>query len=74
MVSRSRNLGPYSNIVTALRQYRNVPVDFLADQLGKSSEELEGYIATLEDEGVVRRKGEEVSLADPARRETGVPA
>jgi predicted ArsR family transcriptional regulator len=49
-------------IVTTLKEYGPIPVDFLAKLLGRRTAEILEYLESLEREGVVRRDGEKVSL------------
>lgn len=66
MEMQRRVFGPHTSIVNALRRYPSARVDFLASLLGWSRKELDEYLATLEQEGVVRRSGDRVSLAEPS--------
>lgn len=63
-------IGLHTSIVSALRKYRSVTLEFLATVLERSPGELEEYIARLEREKVVHREGDTITLAPagPARK------
>jgi len=56
------NLALHTNIVTTLKKYREIEIDFLAKVLGVKSDDLRESIETLEGEGVIRREGDRISL------------
>jgi biotin operon repressor len=50
------------NIVTSLRQYHSMPVDFIAKLTGRSREDVLKYVTILKEKGVVDVDGDKVSL------------
>ncbi len=50
-------------IVQTLRDYGEVPVDFLADKIGENHDETMIALKELEDKGVVSLKDDHVVLA-----------
>ena len=55
------------SIVAFLKKYGTVPVEFLAKLHHRGADEIESYLATLEDKGVIVRDGEMVSLQTQAQ-------
>lgn len=55
---------PHTNIVMTLKNYGEVELDFLAELVGRSPTEVEGYLQNLEEDGIVRQQGSKVSLVD----------
>ncbi len=51
-----------SGIVAALRQYGPMSVAFLAKTLRRRPDELESYLRPLQEQGVISRDGETVSI------------
>jgi DNA-binding IclR family transcriptional regulator len=41
-------------IVKVLKEYGEVPVDFVAEMVGANTSEMDGYLQTLQKDGVVR--------------------
>jgi predicted transcriptional regulator len=50
------------SIVATLKRHGTVPAEFLAKIYNRELSEIESYLETLEDKGVIRREGENVSL------------
>ena len=55
---------PNTNIVQVLKKFGStaIPVDFLAESLGRKRPELDEYLNDLEHDGVVKREGETIRL------------
>jgi predicted ArsR family transcriptional regulator len=64
------HFAPYTAIVQALTNHAGVVVNELASRLDLNTDTLNGYIHDLEDDGVVRRDGEMVTLSG----ESGEPS
>ncbi len=63
MQSSTWSPGLHSSIVHILRDYKEVPVDFLAERLGRSRKEIEDALLTLQSEGIVSRDADIISLS-----------
>ena len=57
-------VGLSTQIVAILKQYRRIPVDFLARRLGRHTSEIREDLESLEREGVLERDGEQVTLSE----------
>jgi len=55
---------PNTNMVRILKKFGStaIPVDFLAESLGRKGSELDEYLDDLEHNGVVKREGESIRL------------
>jgi len=61
---------PFTSILYILRAYKQVTIEFLADQMNTSRKSLEIYLTRLEDRGIVRREGSIVRLVNQAEKES----
>jgi len=46
-------VGPHSMIVRVLKDYGEAPVDFVAELIGATTDDMDGYLATMQEDGVV---------------------
>jgi predicted transcriptional regulator len=55
-------------IVDFLRKYgaKSIPLDFVAQGVGRRTPEILDYVARLEQQGIVRREGDMVHLTEEA--------
>ncbi len=56
------------SIVSILKNYGEVPLDFLVQALDRQEPEILEALAGLEQEGISRREGETVMYVQPPRR------
>jgi predicted transcriptional regulator len=61
------SLGVAELIVTALKKYGTLPDSFLSRLLGRERQEIEKYLRSLEQKGLIRRNGPNVSLTTHSR-------
>jgi hypothetical protein len=52
----------HTAIVTTLKRYGTVDIDFLANQIGRGPNEVNGYVKSLENAGAIHRQDGMVSL------------
>ena len=57
------SLGLNTRIVSVLKKYGTVPVDFLAKSVGRRKSEIEDDLKTLQDMDVIKYDGKNVSLS-----------
>lgn len=62
-----KRIAPHSAIITTLKRYGTVDVDFIATQIGRNSNEVENYVQSLANAGVVRRHNGVVSLLETSK-------
>lgn len=65
-----KRIAPHSAIITTLKRYGTVDVGFIASQLGRNSNEVEGYVQSLANAGVVRYHDDIVSLIETSKTHT----
>lgn len=65
-----KRIAPHSAIITTLKRYGTVDVGFIATQLGRNSNEVEGYVQSLANAGVVRYHDDIVSLIETSKTHT----
>ena len=65
-----KRIAPHSAIITTLKRYGNVDVDFIATQIGRNANEVDGYVQSLANAGVVRRQNNIVSLIESPKTYT----
>jgi predicted transcriptional regulator len=65
-----KRIAPHSAIITTLKRYGTVDVDFIATQIGRNASEVDGYIQSLANAGVVRRYNDVVSLIEAPKTHT----
>ena len=65
-----KRIAPHSAIITTLKRYGTVDVDFIATQIGRNSNEVESYLQSLANAGVVRRQNDIVSLIEVPKTHT----
>ncbi len=65
-----KRIAPHSAIVTTLKRYGTVDVDFIATQIGRNASEVDGYVQSLANAGVVRRQNNIVSLIETPKTHT----
>jgi len=51
-----------NSIVLVLKNYGAVPLDFLAQKVGRRTPEILEYLRALEEEGVIKRQDDTVAL------------
>jgi DNA-binding Lrp family transcriptional regulator len=64
---------PFTSILSILQAYKQVTIDFLADQMGASRKSIEERLVRLEDRGIVRREGSIVRLINQAEERIPEP-
>ncbi len=57
-----RSLAPATAIIYALERRGTLPMDFLSRSIGMARQEVEKNVALLEEAGLVKRQGQDVSL------------
>ena len=58
------SLGVNSAIVDILQKYnRKIPIDFVAKVIGRRSLEIQSNVTKLEQEGIIERDGEDITIA-----------
>jgi DeoR/GlpR family transcriptional regulator of sugar metabolism len=62
-----KRIAPHSAIVSTLKRYGTVDVDFIATQIGRNSNEVESYVQSLANAGVVRSHNGIVSLIETSK-------
>ncbi len=62
-----KRIAPHSAIITTLKRYGSVDIDFIATQIGRNSHEVESYLQSLANAGVVRRQNGIVSLIETSK-------
>jgi hypothetical protein len=65
-----KRIAPHSAIITTLKRYGTVDVGFIATQIGRNSNEVEGYVQSLANAGVVRYHDDIVSLIETSKTHT----
>jgi Mn-dependent DtxR family transcriptional regulator len=65
-----KRIAPHSAIITTLKRYGTVDVGFIATQIGRNSSEVEGYVQSLANAGVVRYHDDIVSLIETSKTHT----
>jgi len=65
-----KRIASHSAIVTTLKRYGTVDVDFIATQIGRNANEVDGYVQSLANAGVVRRHNDIVSLIETPKTHT----
>lgn len=62
--------GPRSRIVAILLEYSktSIPIDFVANLVGLTSDQVEFYVAPLVEQGLIRQEGDLLSLTNEGRR------
>ena len=65
-----KRIAPHSAIITTLKRYGTVDVGFIATRLGRNSNEVEGYVQSLANAGVVRYHDDIVSLIETSKTHT----
>ncbi len=65
-----KRIAPHSAIITTLKRYGTVDVGFIATQIGRNSSEVENYVQSLANAGVVRRQDGIVSLIETSKTHT----
>ena len=66
-----KRIAPHSAIITTLKRYGTVDVGFIASNIGRNPSEVESYVQSLANAGVVRLHDGAVSLIETFSTHSG---